>query len=132
MPCSDMLHFATKSCDRFRKVLLEQQTSLRLMQADPTHGDAAVDPANRNALEPSSTGFRKMAGKSTDISPWESVGRPYTHNYRPAQLAVKGGKKLKKAPMPKQQRMDIPPALTALLQTVKQVHIPAALIFPCS
>lgn len=53
---------------------------------------------------------------------------PPLHGYRSVQTAVKA-KKLKKATVTKQQQMEIPPALTALLQTVKQVRGPAFYAF---
>jgi hypothetical protein len=104
-------------------VLLDQQNSLRLMQADPSHGGAA-NPSAHPSLENASARYRKTSAKGGEISPWDAGMAPPLHGYRSARTAVKA-KKLKKATVTKQQQMEIPPALTALLQTVKQVSGPA-------
>ena len=123
-----MLQLSETDACTCRKVLLEQQTSLRLMQADPSYDDVTVGHSNRNALENAYSGFRKTAGKPADISPWESSVGP-AHSYQTTQFAAKAGKKIKKAPVSKQRQLEIPPALTALLQTVKQVHATSPLHF---
>lgn len=99
-------------------MLLDQQTSLRLMQADPSHDIALL---NRHAPEITPAESRKTAKKTADITPWESSVGPPVHSYHSAQLFAKGRKRLKKVPLSKQHQLEIPPALTALLQTVKQV-----------
>jgi hypothetical protein len=95
-------------------VLLEQQSTLRLMQSDSSDANAP-----HHGREVQSAGFRKP----TDLSPW-SVAPAVADRRPPLPAAGKSGKKVKKAVVGKQQPLDIPPALTALLKTVKQVQTP--------
>jgi hypothetical protein len=78
------------------------------MQADPSHGHA------QNELQPERGGYSKVA----EISPWNPAP---TAASRAAPVTGKSGKKTKKTAA--KPAIDIPPALTALLQTVKQVSL---------
>ena len=114
--CHAMLLRVTRA-PACRQLLLDQQNSLRLMQADPSHGDAA-NPSAHSSFQNASARIKKTSVKGAEISPWDTGMAPAR---RSAHAAVKGTK-LKKAAVTKQQQLEIPPALTALLQSVKQVR----------
>jgi hypothetical protein len=96
---------------------LDQQNTLRLMQADPSHGHA------QNASQPERPAHhaREAHGgysKAAELSPWDPAP---TGTSRVVPVTGKSGKKTKKTAA--KPAIDIPPALTALLQTVKQVSL---------
>ncbi len=100
-----------------RQVLLDQQNTLRLMQADPSHGHA------QNVSQPERPAYhaREAHGgysKAAELSPWDPAP---TGTSRAVPATGKSGKKTKKTAA--KPAIDIPPALTALLQTVKQVSL---------
>jgi hypothetical protein len=102
---------------------MEQQSTLRLIQADASHADAPL--AHRSHHRPAAVSSSSYK-THTDLSPWDAPA-VVKIKHPPAQmhavpLARKSGKKSKKSSA-KQPPLEMPPALSALLKTVKQVGI---------
>jgi hypothetical protein len=103
-----------------RQVLLEQQNTLRLIQSDPSHA------ASRNHSVEPVAGSKHATRKSSGLSPWDPADAVTELGAGQAlRPAKKASKKIKntEVPLRRQQQLEIPAALTALLQTVKQASV---------
>ena len=108
-----------------RQVLMEQQSTLRLIQADASHPDAPLSHRSHHQSAAVSSSAYKT---HTDLSPWDAPAA-VKNKQPPVPLARKSGKKSKKSSA-KQQPLEMPPALSALLKTVKQVgHTHTSVMF---